>query len=483
MPLDREAYIAAALPIEHELKRLFPRLDARVVFDIGSCEGEDAIRYGSLFPSAVVFAVEPLPSNVRLIEANLARHRSPNVRVLPIALSDSAGRSPFFVSSGHPEGVTPSDWDYGNKSSSLFRPDRHLDVHPWISFEKEIEVETETLEGVCQTEGISQIDLVHLDVQGAELAVLKGAGPLIEQIGAIWMEVEAIPLYEGQPLKSDVERFMAAHGFRRMIDTVDSVSGDQLYFNPRLLQPKRDPLGAVARRWLRRVAKPVARPIRRAIWFLGRRTIEQLRQRRDLAVWRRAGSPVPPPSVYKQMVVGAYGRRYRLKTLVETGTYYGDMVEAQRRRFGRIISIELSRDLHRLAVDRFANARNVAVLEGDSGELLRHVLADRQEPCLFWLDGHYSEGVTARGDLETPILKELDAILSHDRRDVVLVDDARCFGQGDYPSIEGIAEMVADRRPEWSVSVADDVIRIHGLAPRRTIFDGMAFPSKSVRLT
>lgn len=469
-PLSRDAFIAMPLPIERELRLLFPHLDARVVFDIGSCEGEDAIRYASLFPSALIFAVEPVPGNVRLIEANLARHPHSNIRVLPFALSDSVGRAPFFVSSGQPDGATLDDWDYGNKSSSLLRPARHLEVHPWVHFENQIEVATETLEGVCRREGITQIDVVHLDVQGAELAVLKGAGPLLKRIGVIWMEVEAIALYKGQPLKSDVEEFMAAHGFRRMIDTVDAVSGDQLYFNPRLLRPLTGSVGRGSQGVLRRVARQASGSIKRVIRRLGRRAIEPLRQRRDVLAWRRAGSPAPPPPVFKQRVVRAYGRRYHLKTLIETGTYYGDMVEAQRHRFGRIISIELSRDLYRLAVKRFADARNVTILEGDSGGLLPHVLAERQEPCLFWLDGHYSEGVTARGDLETPILRELDAILSHAWPDVVLVDDARCFGQGDYPSIEGIREMVADRRPEWSVSVADDVIRIHGpalLGPRR----------------
>jgi hypothetical protein len=49
----------------------------------------------------------------------------------------------------------------------------------------------------------------------------------------------------------------------------------------------------------------------------------------------------------------------------------------------------------------------------------------------------------------------------------VLVDDARCFGQGDYPSIDGIRALVADCRPGWGVSVADDIVRIHGPAPLR----------------
>jgi FkbM family methyltransferase len=248
-PPTRNAFIATPLPIERELKRLFRRLDARIVFDIGSCEGEDAIRYAALFPSAVVYAVEPVPSNLRLIEENLARHPESHVKVLPCALSDSAGQATLFVSSGQPDDVTPSDWDYGNKSSSLRPPDRHLEVHPWVRFDDQIVVATTTLERVCRDEGISVIDFVHLDVQGAELEVLRGAGPYLEQIGAIWMEVEAIPLYQAQPLKPDVERFMAGHGFRKMVDTVGSISGDQLYFNPRLVRPRPDRLGA-AGRWL-----------------------------------------------------------------------------------------------------------------------------------------------------------------------------------------------------------------------------------------
>jgi FkbM family methyltransferase len=255
IPSEREAYISAPLPIERELRRLFPRLDAKVVFDIGSCEGEDAIRYASLFPSATVYAFEPVPDNVRLIEANLAKHPQARIRVMPVALSDSEGRATLFVSSGQPPGAVASDWDFGNKSSSLLRPDRHLDVHPWVHFESMIEVKTETLEGVCGREGISDIDLVHLDVQGAELSVLKGAGSLLGRIGAIWMEVEAVPLYEGQPLKSDVERFMTRHGFRRVLDTVDSVSGDQLYVNPRLLRPKPRRTSLSVRAWLRRQAR------------------------------------------------------------------------------------------------------------------------------------------------------------------------------------------------------------------------------------
>jgi precorrin-6B methylase 2 len=67
------SYLAEVSPAEQELMRLFRADEALAVFDIGSCEGEDSIRYARRFPSARVFAFEPLPGNQQLIRANFAR--------------------------------------------------------------------------------------------------------------------------------------------------------------------------------------------------------------------------------------------------------------------------------------------------------------------------------------------------------------------------------------------------------------------------
>jgi FkbM family methyltransferase len=174
--------------------------------------------------------VEPIPANVEKVRATIERYRAANVRVLPFALSDVRGTSTMFVSAGRPPGVPASDaWDYGNKSSSLLAPEKHLEVHPWVRFDEVIHVETWTLADVCADRGVVGIDVIHMDVQGAELKVLDGAGPLLEHVTAIWLEVEAVPLYAGQPLKGDVEGYLSAHGFERWKDTVDAVSGDQLW--------------------------------------------------------------------------------------------------------------------------------------------------------------------------------------------------------------------------------------------------------------
>lgn len=60
---------------------------------------------------------------------------------------------------------------------------------------------------------VDDIDLVKIDVQGAELDVFSGMGSKLENALVIWTEVEFIPLYEGQPLFSEVEMFLREKGF------------------------------------------------------------------------------------------------------------------------------------------------------------------------------------------------------------------------------------------------------------------------------
>jgi hypothetical protein len=141
----------------------------------------------------------------------------------------------------------------------------------------------------------------------------------------------------------------------------------------------------------------------------------------------------------------------------------GDMVYAVRDNFDAIYSIELDAELCRNAQKRFAKQRNIMIFQGDSGAILGEILASIKLPCLFWLDGHYSAGITARGSSETPIKKELRHISghSHKRSHIILVDDARCFtGEGDYPSIRSLRDWAANEGFD-RFEVRDDIVRIY----------------------
>jgi len=190
-------------------------------------------------------------------------------------------------------------------------------------------------------------------------------------------------------------------------------------------------------------------------------SIRKRKNKRELAEWKKNGCPVPPPHIVKQMIIKEYQKMYNYKILVETGTYHGEMVEAQKNSFKKIYSIELGDDLYNRALERFKNAKNVSILHGDSGKILPNVMLKINEPSIFWLDGHYSAGITAKGDKDCPIFEELLSIFnttsfSH----ILLIDDARHFiGEGDYPSIKELTEYIKSKNEEYEVDVKHDVIR------------------------
>lgn len=175
------------------------------------------------------------------------------------------------------------------------------------------------------------------------------------------------------------------------------------------------------------------------------------------------------PHTLKVQTVLIYGAYFKINTLIETGTYRGDMVQAALNQYQKIISIELQPSLFLRAKVKFSKYPNVDILLGDSGKALPRILQSIYEPCVFWLDGHYIPLTldTAKGDVDTPILQELAAILDHPiKNHVILIDDARCFiGPNkvlkNYPTIRELKEFVAHKRSDLSFVVEEDMIRIY----------------------
>jgi len=231
MSFDRASYINEPGAIDTELRLLFSQDAPLVIFEVGACEGEDSVKYSRLFPNASIYSFEPLPENVKWIEKNFLKYGVTNARYFNKALSSENGTAGFYVSSGSPREAAESDWDFGNKSSSLLPPANHMDLAGFIHFDNKIEVETITLESFCRASSISSIDFLHLDVQGAELMVLQGAGNFISKIKVIWLEVSKVDLYKDQPLVGDIQKFMKKNNFVLFKNALYGVQGDQLYIS------------------------------------------------------------------------------------------------------------------------------------------------------------------------------------------------------------------------------------------------------------
>ena len=193
-----------------------------------------------------------------------------------------------------------------------------------------------------------------------------------------------------------------------------------------------------------------------------RNLVIRRRELKKLADWERNGRPIPPPHIVKQQTLKTFSKRYGLKILVETGTYYGDMVEAMKDVFNQLYSIELSTELYKKAKKRFKGEKHIELICGDSGLELMNLMSKIDQPTLFWLDGHYSAGVTAKGEKDTPIYEELNHILnSTDKGHVIIIDDARCFGADpNYPSIKELCDFIKSKRANLDIVIQDDCIRV-----------------------
>lgn len=182
---------------------------------------------------------------------------------------------------------------------------------------------------------------------------------------------------------------------------------------------------------------------------------------REILQWILDGTPPPAPGSIKAMTVMSYVRKYGYRNFIETGTYTGYTTEAVANMKVDVTTIELSERIYNLTRQRLSGHANIRFLLGDSGVVLPQVLDETREPSVIWLDGHYSEGGTAKGQTETPILEELKAIFKHrDKRHVVLIDDIRCFGKGDYPVLEEVLNLIARMMPGYSFEVFNDICRI-----------------------
>jgi len=169
------------------------------------------------------------------------------------------------------------------------------------------------------------------------------------------------------------------------------------------------------------------------------------RQEQEFSAWQQ-GQTSRLPHLLKQRIVLEEARLAGTRIFVETGTYYGLMLQACLEHFDALYSIEIEPHFYRRACKIFSGDQKVTLLYGDSAELLPKLLATIESPCLFWLDAHYSGGLTGRGKVETPIYSELNAIFEHRCKHVVIIDDLDCFdGTNGYPPIEQVAETVTER--------------------------------------
>lgn len=204
------------------LRRLLPLLQIDLVVDAGANLGQFArLLRGRAGYRGAILSVEPMPAAARALRARFAADE--RWALCECALGERDGRAALHVMRGH-------------ELSSLLAPsaaatDRY---EAFQAIEGEVDVELATLDALLDAHPLARTArhvYLKLDVQGMELAVLRGAGRSLARIDALQVEACVVPLYDGVPpyhvLMAEIEArgyqlsFLPAHNYTQMPDMVD----------------------------------------------------------------------------------------------------------------------------------------------------------------------------------------------------------------------------------------------------------------------
>ena len=144
-----------------------------VFFDVGANIGQTSTAALASFPRATIFAFEPDATSFGALTTNV---HDPRVKPFELALSDASGAAPFF--------------DYGSfaTSNSLVENAQYAERtgHP-VTIRS---VQRETLDEFCRHHAVERIDVLKIDTEGHELAVLHGATTMLSARRVRFVHVE-----------------------------------------------------------------------------------------------------------------------------------------------------------------------------------------------------------------------------------------------------------------------------------------------------
>lgn len=197
----------------------------RVIVEVGAYDGLDALEMSRMFPRAQVFTFEADPHNFQLLKRVTALRSQ--VKPIHQAVLDFTGEGIFHSSDSRDKDHPDS---YARASGSMLMPtEKFASAFPDLQFVSKHKVPTTTLKDWAHSQGIKQIDVLWMDAQGAELAILRGAGDLLQGTKIVLTEVWRECWYSDGASLSEIEAYLQQFQLDLSNLWMEGSAGDALF--------------------------------------------------------------------------------------------------------------------------------------------------------------------------------------------------------------------------------------------------------------
>jgi FkbM family methyltransferase len=192
-------------------------LKPRGIVHIGAHEGQELDSYVQNGIQRVLW-IEANPEICAVLKERLRPH--PNHRAYQFAAHEKDGLT------------VDLNVMVNTMSSSILWPKKHLEFYPSITVTEKISVTTRKMDSFFKAEEIplDEFNFLNMDIQGAELMVLKGMTESLKHFEYVYTEVNDDYLFEGCCLTPELDEFLGRQGFQRVVKRMTSDKwGDALY--------------------------------------------------------------------------------------------------------------------------------------------------------------------------------------------------------------------------------------------------------------
>ena len=179
-----------------------------IIFDVGSRDCAQAIEFYNAYPNSKIYAFECNPNTLNICKKNIEKYTD-RITLIEGAVIDYDGNITFYPIN---QEKTITTWRDGNPgASSIFKSNGKYTVETYV--QDEIITNCHRLDTIMEKYGIPRVDIIWMDLQGAELLALKGLGKQLQNVQYIYTEITHIEMYSGQVMFNELNNFILSNDF------------------------------------------------------------------------------------------------------------------------------------------------------------------------------------------------------------------------------------------------------------------------------